>query len=263
MLTDKDSSSSKFTLFKNRRGSIRDPRIIYQESSHSTKRFIALFEVILCSGFPTQLLLVQVMTAIGLQPFETDGSLAMNYVVVLSLADAVVLVMLILWLLALHGESPRDLFLGSRRIVQEFKFSILLIPLVLFLVVAASASLQHFAPWLHNVPENPYESLIQTTSDASIFALVAIIAGGVREEIQRAFILCRFERYLGGRATGVILFSLVFGAAHLIQGWDAAIITALLGALWSIVYLKRRSIIAPIVSHASFNVIQIIHHLIS
>ena len=183
MLTDKNSSSSKFTLFKNRRGSIRDPRIIYQEASHSTKRFIALFEVILCSGFPTQLLLVQVMTAIGLQPFETDGSLAMNYVVVLSLADAVVLVMLILWLLALHGESPRDLFLGSRRIVQEFKFSILLIPLVLFLVVAASASLQHFAPWLHNVPENPYESLIQTTSDASILSMRAQCSLIVKSEV--------------------------------------------------------------------------------
>jgi membrane protease YdiL (CAAX protease family) len=171
--------------------------------------------------------------------------------------------MLILWLLALNGESPRKLFLGSRGIIQEFKFSILLIPLVLFLVVVASASFQHFAPWLHNVPENPYEPLIQTTADASIFALVAIIAGGVREEIQRAFILCRFERYLGGSAAGVILFSLAFGAGHLIQGWDAAIITTLLGALWSIVYLVRRSVIGPIVSHASFNLIQIIHHLIS
>ena len=263
MLTDKDSPSSKFTLSKNQPGSIGDPRIVGHESSHLTKRFIALCEVILCSGFPTQLLLVQVMTAIGLQPFETDGSLAMNYVVVLLLADAVVIITLILWLLALQGESPRNLFLGSRGIVQEFKFSLLLIPLVLFLVVAASVSFQHFAPWLHNVPENPFEPLIQTTADATIFALVAIIAGGVREEIQRAFIHCRFERYLGGSAAGVILFSLAFGAAHLIQGWDAAIITTLLGALWSIVYLIRRSVIAPIVSHASFNLIQIIHHLIS
>ena len=34
--------------------------------------------------------------------------------------------------------------------------------------------------------------------DAAIFALVVMIAGGVREEIQRGFVLHRFEQYLGG-----------------------------------------------------------------
>ncbi len=36
------------------------------------------------------------------------------------------------------------------------------------------------------------------------------------------------------------------------------IITALLGMLWSVVYLARRSVVAPMVSHASFNLIEVI-----
>ena len=36
------------------------------------------------------------------------------------------------------------------------------------------------------------------------------------------------------------------------------IITALLGTLWGVVYLARRSVVAPMVSHASFNLIEVI-----
>jgi membrane protease YdiL (CAAX protease family) len=79
----------------------------------------------------------------------------------------------------------------------------------------------------------------------------------VREEIQRAFLLHRFEQYLGGGRVGVIVTSVAFGAGHLLQGVDASIATGLLGALWGVVYLRRRSVVAPMVSHSGFDLIQI------
>ena len=39
---------------------------------------------------------------------------------------------------------------------------------------------------------------------------------------------------------------------------DAVITTGLLGAFWAVVYLKRRSSVAPIVSHAGFNSLEIL-----
>ena len=36
-----------------------------------------------------------------------------------------------------------------------------------------------------------------------------------------------------------------------------AITTGLLGAFWAVSYLRRRSIIAPVVSHAAFDLMQI------
>ena len=57
-----------------------------------------------------------------------------------------------------------------------------------------------------------------------------MVAGGLREEVQRAFILHRFERHLGGAAIGLVVFSVAFGLGHLVQGRDAAVITGLLGA---------------------------------
>ena len=61
-----------------------------------------------------------------------------------------------------------------------------------------------------------------------------MIAGGVREEIQRGFVLRRFEQYLGGGAIGLVVFSVLFGLGHLEQGRDVALATAVLGAFWGV-----------------------------
>ena len=82
--------------------------------------------------------------------------------------------------------------------------------------------------------------------------LVVVLAGGVREEVQRAFLLRRFEQWLGGGAVGLVVTSVLFGAGHRIQGLDAAVATGVLGAFWGLVYLRRRSVVAPVVSHAGF-----------
>ena len=56
--------------------------------------------------------------------------------------------------------------------------------------------------------------------------------------------------------------SVAFGAGHLVQGYDVAIVTGLLGAFWGVVYLRRRSAVAPIVSHAGFNSLEIVRYLV-
>lgn len=88
--------------------------------------------------------------------------------------------------------------------------------------------------------------------------VVVIVAGGGREELQRAFLLRRFERHLGGPVAGVLLLSAAFGAGHYVQGWDAVVATGVAGAFWAVLYLRRRSVVAPMVSHAAFDVLQVL-----
>jgi uncharacterized protein len=111
------------------------------------------------------------------------------------------------------------------------------------------------------VERNPFEDMMQTRRDALAFAVVVMVAGGLREEVQRAFILRRFEEYLGGGMVGVFLFSAMFGLGHIEQGIDAALATSLLGAAWGTAYLMRRSIVAPMVSHAAFNLAQLVKYV--
>jgi membrane protease YdiL (CAAX protease family) len=224
-------------------------------------RASALFEVILCSGYPTQLILVMILTGLGMSIRTASGGLDPAFVFVLSLLDAFVVVSLIAYLIRARGERVRDVLLGQRRVFREALLGVALVPVVFVTAVLLLGLLLTFAPGLHNVPRNPLEAMVQTPRDAIIFSIVVMLAGGLREEVQRGFIVHRFEQHLGGAPLGVGAYSVAFGLGHVEQGWDAALATGLLGAIWGIIYLLRRSVVAPVVSHAGFNVLQLIKFL--
>ena len=220
-------------------------------------RIRALAEVVICSGFPTQLLIVLVLSLFGWMPTDGEGSLSLAYVVTLSLVDASLLVGLVWLFLTLQDEHPGELLLGNQSVPREVTLGILLVPVALLLTAVSFALILQFAPTLRNVPVNPLEALITSPMAIAWFALVAVVAGGIREEIQRAFILHRFEQRLGGAVVGLVVFSVAFGLGHLVQGRDAAIVTGVLGAFWGTVYLSRRSVVAPMVCHGLFNLFEI------
>lgn len=219
-------------------------------------RVVALLEVLLCSDLPTQLALAATFTAFGYGPLDAAGQLRIGYVVGLSLIDSVMLVGLVLLFLRAHGERPRDVIIGRRPVAE----AILGVPLALAALaigLGVLLTIRLVAPGLHTVERNPLEALLGSPRDVWLFVLVAIVAGGVREEVQRAFLLHRFDTWLGGAKFGVLVTSAAFGAGHLLQGADAAVATGLLGAFWGVVYLRRRLAVAPMVSHAGFDLLQI------
>ena len=215
-------------------------------------------EIILCSGYPTQLAIGSGLQAIGLDPLRDDGALSSTFVFALSLIDTVVLLTLILTLLVRRGESPGRVFLGERQIGRDIVAGVLSVPLVFVLVVTLTIVIRTFAPSLRNVPNNPLEALLGTQTGLLMFLFVVIVAGGVREELQRAFLLHRFREDLGQPWMGVFITSLAFGMGHTLQGLDAAIITGSLGAMWGVMYVLRRSAMASIISHSLFNSTELI-----
>lgn len=220
---------------------------------------IALAEIFLCSSLPTQILLQVMLVQAGWQPTTEGGGFSLSFVLISQLADSVLLIVMMTLLTRAHGESVSALWLGRRPIVRETLLGIALIPSVFVLVVVLLNATRVLAPWLHNVPTNPLEEMARGGPlEAAAFGVVAIVAGGVREELQRAFLLRRFEQHLGGPVVGVVVLSIAFGLGHAVQGWDAAITTGALGAFWAIVYLRRRSSIAPLVSHAGFNSLEVL-----
>jgi membrane protease YdiL (CAAX protease family) len=225
-------------------------------------RILAIIEVIICSDFLTQLAIAGTLGALGYTPY-VQGRLRVSYVVALSLGDAVLLVGLILLMLYAHGERPRDVLFGRRSLLGEAALGVPLILTALAIAVGVLLTIQRVAPSLHTVQNNPLQDLLRSPRDAWLFALVVVAAGGVREEIQRAFLLHRFEVWLGGPTVGVVVTSAAFGAGHMLQGIDAAVTTGLLGAFWGIIYLRRRSCAAPIVSHAGFDLVQILQFFVA
>ena len=210
-------------------------------------------EILLCSGYPTQLTITFALMTAGMSPMLDGNQLSATFVFTLTLVDTVVLLSLICWLLLRRGESLRQVFFGDRPAAGEIAIGFLSLPLVIALVVALMMMILRFAPTLRNVPQNPLEAFLGTQTGLAMFLVVVIVGGGIREELQRAFLLHRFRADFGQPWLGVLITSLAFGLGHTLQGRDAAIITGSLGALWGVMYLLRRSAVGPIVSHSLFN----------
>lgn len=226
-------------------------------------RVVALFEVALCSDFPTQLAVGGTLAAFGIHPVTPTGALSLPYIVGLSLIDTVLLVGLVCLFIRSHNERIRDVLLGTRKVVREVELGIPLTIGALALAILMIGLVRIAAPSLHNLATNPLEDLIKRPRDAWLFAVVVVIAGGVREEVQRAFILHRFDVWLGGPIVGLIISSVLFGLGHGLQGNDVTVATGVLGLYWGVIYLRRRSFVAPMVSHSGFNLIEVLQYFVT
>lgn len=232
-------------------------------------RLFAAFQVLLVSGIPTQIVVFFFLIGHG-SPMGSDGSalaadatkISFQFFAMISLLDTALIAILIRVFLTMTGERSDDVFLGWRRPAGEIVLGLLLIPLLWLAVVALMLIVTTWLPWLHTVPNNPYGAYIDTPLKAVLFMVVVMIAGGVREELQRAFIIHRFDQSLGGARLGLAIYSVVFSLFHLTQGVDVALIVGAMGVLWGVLYIRRRSAIMPMVSHAGFDAAQVLQQLV-
>ena len=162
------------------------------------ERVSAIIEILICSGLPTQVLLITALRGFGMQMEQAGGGVNPTFLFTVALLDAAAVIGLVIVMLRVHGESPRDVLLGRVRLLREAVVGISMIPLAFALVIVILGLVLTYAPQLHNVARNPLEDMLRNRTDTMIFAVVVMVAGGVREEIQRGFILHRFGQYLGG-----------------------------------------------------------------
>ncbi|HYN09162.1 MAG TPA: type II CAAX endopeptidase family protein [Vicinamibacterales bacterium] len=221
-------------------------------------RPFALLQVALIWVVPTQVL-IGTLLAIGAgMPVLQGGNLSLEFFAMLSLLDTALVALLIRLFLSLSGETSRDVFIGPRQPAGEIVRGLVLVPVVSMAVTVIVLALRAVAPWTHTVEHNPLGEFVQSPLDAAIFGVVVVLAGGIREELQRAFILHRFGQRLWSMKLGLVLFSVFFGLMHINQGLDAAIGVGLLGVFWGVLYMTRRSAVLAMVNHAGFNAAQVL-----
>jgi membrane protease YdiL (CAAX protease family) len=220
---------------------------------------LSLVESGFVSGIPTQVVVtVVLMLGFGLYPYETGDRLSLEFFAMLSFIDTALVALLILLFLTLNGEHSRDVFIGPRSVPREIVRGLLLVPAAFVGVTLIVLTVRAIAPSLQTVPDNPLTQFMRSPLEAGIFVVVVVLAGGVREELQRTFVLSRFRHMRRGLPVVLVGYSVLFGLLHYDQGWDAAIGVGLLGLFWGVLYLKRRSAIMSMTNHAAFNAVQVI-----
>jgi membrane protease YdiL (CAAX protease family) len=225
------------------------------EGPSRSERLQAFFEVLLVSGIFSGL--------IAALPFafltESGEDLLKNPRLVAGslLLEAAITMALLLIILGAHRQSLAQIGLKLSHWRADALFGILLIPLLLLLNVLVDQLMRVYLPG-HYIESNPLTEIIQTPGDLALFILCAILAGGMKEELQRAFIIKRFESHLGGAEVGLVLWSIAFGIGHYVQGVQGMITAGLLGLVFGVAFLLRRRLIAPMVAHGLYNTVALL-----
>jgi membrane protease YdiL (CAAX protease family) len=232
-------------------------------------RLFAAVQVFLVCGIPTQIVVSLALLYHG-SPMAADGStvtvdpakISLEFFAMSSLFDTALIAILIRVFLAMSGENSGDVLLGRRPVVGEAIRGLVLIPVLWIAVISVILAITTLLPSLHSVAKNPLAAYMDSPIKAGVFIVVVILAGGVREELQRGFILHRFEQRLGGARVGLVIFSVAFGLFHVQQGFDVAIAVGLLGIVWGVLYIRRRSVVTSMVSHAGFDVVEVLQQVL-
>ena len=220
-------------------------------------RLRAVFEILLISGLVTSFLASLIMAAIfgrdRLVILDTNANFLVTFLLLESAATFA-----ILWILIkTHRETLPDLGLRKMQWKTNVLLGLLLAPLLLLINGVVSMVFHLFLPQ-YALERNPLTDTIQSPGQLALFILAAIIAGGIKEELQRAFILRRFQHHLGGSTIGVIVWSLVFGVGHYVQGAQGIFVATVYGFILGIFYLTRGSLIGPITAHAVYDTLALL-----
>jgi membrane protease YdiL (CAAX protease family) len=173
------------------------------------------------------------------------------------LLESAITFLLLAAILGIHGERIRDMGLSWDRWKSHLSLGLALVPLLFLINVLVNFVFRAYLPKYY-LEQNPLITNIHTPQQLVLFIFTALIAGGIKEELQRAFILRKFSQSLGGAGVGLVLWSLAFGAGHYVQGVHGMTVTAIYGFVFGILYLLRGSLIGPMAAHGMYNTLALL-----
>ena len=239
------------------------------------RALLALLEVVMVA------VLGSIVVQVTFRAFNIGGGqiLGDTFFLFLFMAlETVITLALVLFLLRLGGGSLRKLGWVWAQPRPEVAVALVSVPFLFVSTFGVGIFFQALLPE-YVAESNPLLDLITDHSDLLLFLTSSIFVGGLKEEVQRAFVLDRFERYVGvsslslsaavlgwksppseqagkrvGLVLGLLLWSLFFAFGHHVQGIDNAAGAGVLGLLFGLLYIWRRNLVAPMLAHALYNV---------
>lgn len=158
------------------------------------------------------------------------------------------LVCLILFFLWRTGENVERIGWNFRRAGNEAALGVALF--VPFVLGAALLERELLRAGLSR-PATPLPASLEARGSAE-FLLAAVLVAVValaEETIFRGYLILRLQATLRGSAQAVLLSSLIFSLGHGYEGSAGLVTVGVMGVVFAVIYLWRRSLVAPMVMH--------------
>jgi uncharacterized protein len=218
-------------------------------------RIQAFLEVVLMSGLISSILAAFPFYLIpGKRAVLTSSAISTS---IFLLIESGIAFLILAMLMNQHQERLRDLGLQWKQWRPNVLTGIILVPFLFLINALIGFVFRVYFPKYY-LATNPLTEIIRTPLQLGLFIFSALIAGGIKEELQRAFILTRFRDYLGGSLTGLIVWSLAFGASHYVQHLQGMVVATIYGFILGLIYLISGSLIAPIVAHSIYDTLALL-----
>ncbi len=228
-----------------------EPSFYYPPEKSWLDKLQAIIEVLILSGLVSGFL-ASIPFSLGNHGPRSLLMMDGKLVAASLLLEAGIALCLLWLLLRAHRESVRDIGLHGEGWLGDLWLGIAIVPLFFAVNVLVMHIFRVFIPQYY-LDTNPLTEIIRTPADLVMFLLSALIAGGIKEELQRAFIIVRFRQHLGGAKVGLVIWSAAFGAQHYVQGAQGMVAATLFGFIFGILFLARRSVLPAIFAHAIYD----------
>lgn len=179
-----------------------------------------------------------------------------SVIIQLAISNSLITIVFVSIFLALANERPHDIGFRSNKLPVQLLIGS---SIGLILALVDHIAIGNFIKML--LPEKFDEGMrilgeFINKINIWIWLALTIFIGGFIEELQRIFIITRFERCFGmyGIVFALIVESLLQGAGHAYQGPERAIIYIFVGLIFGLVYLRKRSAIEAMACHAVYDV---------
>ena len=177
-----------------------------------------------------------------------QGGLSFPLVAVSVILRDLALVSLILYFLWRNGEPVGYIGWRLTSFRKDAVLGLLLFPLVFF---GAALLNQALVKMGLSTPKTPLPSMLAFRGVAeSLLAFVLVVVVAIAEEtIFRGYLILRFAAVTRSPLAAVLLSSIVFSIGHGYEGSAGVVTVGTMGLVFAIVYLWRRSLVAPVTMH--------------
>jgi membrane protease YdiL (CAAX protease family) len=101
------------------------------------------------------------------------------------------------------------------------------------------------------VPSTPTPSFLTVMDTAQLFlaTLLVMVVAVTEETIFRGYLMLRFKGITASSAVAVVLSAFIFSLGHGYEGSAGVVTVGVMGAVFALVYLWRKSLVAPMMMH--------------